>query len=146
MQRRRAFLAAGAIVFVVATASACGGSKSEVASRPDVRVYFCTELDCAARASDARIAVLRQRIQRDERVSKVRFVSAEQALAELRKKSPELTRALPSNPLPDRLDVWLKHDGDAENFASGFTPAPPGVERVVDFRCRSAAILLGCRS
>ena len=83
-----------------------------------VHVYFCTPLPpCTRYESPAELKKARLVLTKMNEVKIVRFVSREQALATMRKKSPELTRNLSSNPLPDSLEVVPKHGEDVELIA-----------------------------
>lgn len=83
-----------------------------------VHVYFCTPLPpCTRYESPAEQKKARFALTKMDEVKTVRFVSREQALATMRKKSPELTRNLSSNPLPDSFEVVPKRGEDVELIA-----------------------------
>ena len=63
-------------------------------------------------------------------VKTVTFVSKEQALKQMTKRFPELVHNLPSNPLPDSLEVVPVHGEQTEAIALSLQPKPPGVENV----------------
>jgi cell division transport system permease protein len=75
-------------------------------------------------------------------VSKVVFVSKEQGLAEMKRSEPELTSALPYNPLPDSLEVTPKNANDIQAlYGSLARHLPPGVSNLVEDRSLSTRIL-----
>jgi cell division protein FtsX len=59
---------------------------------------------------------VQRRLANDERVVRVRFVSKRQALAEMRRKHPELFARPPSNPLPDALRVLTRDAPSARSL------------------------------
>ena len=98
-----------------------------------VHVYFCTQLSCgkdATRAQEERVGNLISPASIPQ-VKSVKFVSKAEALAIMRKRSPELTRQLPGNPLPDAFEITPKHGEDVELIAEKIpTGAGIGVEKV----------------
>jgi cell division transport system permease protein len=70
-----------------------------------VKVYFCTPLSCGRDATAADIERVRVRLLTMPEVKGVKFVSKEDALKIMRKRSPELVEGLSSNPLPAALEV-----------------------------------------
>ena len=70
-------------------------------------------------ASTKQINELRVLLESDERVKPggITFISKERALQIMRKRSPELTSDLPSNPLPASFDVVPKRGEDTEAIA-----------------------------
>ena len=102
------------------------------------KVYFQEE------ATPAQETAVARRLQRDPRVKRVIFVSKEQALKDMKKKSPELFKdnVLPYNPLPDALTI-VPTQG---KYASGIRrslqhPLPAGVKNVKDGGATSRRIL-----
>ncbi len=73
----------------------------------------------------------------------VRYVSKAEALTIMRKRDPELTRGLVSNPLPDSLEVTpVRGDVIDKLYSSIVKPhLPPGVSKVNDAKKKSHAIL-----
>jgi cell division protein FtsX len=57
-----------------------------------------------------------RRLKHDERVARLRFVSKRQALAEMKRKHPDLFARLPSNPLPDALRVLTRDATSARSL------------------------------
>jgi cell division transport system permease protein len=63
-------------------------------------------------------------------VKTVTFISKEAALKQMAKRFPALVQNLPSNPLPDSLEVVPKHGEQTEAIATSLSPRPPGVDNV----------------
>ena len=63
-------------------------------------------------------------------VKSVTFVSKQAALKQMTKRFPALVQNLPSNPLPDSLEVVPKHGEQTEAIALSLKPRPPGVDNV----------------
>ena len=85
-----------------------------------VHVYFCTQLSCgkdATAAQEEKIGNLISPSNMPE-VKSIRFVSKAEALKIMRKRSPELTKQLPGNPLPDAFEITPKRGEDVELIAS----------------------------
>jgi cell division transport system permease protein len=100
------------------------------------KVYF--EQDATAAQKNA----VASRLQDDTRVEKVIFVSKETALAEMKRKNPDLFRTpLPYNPLPDALTIVPKKGKFAAPIKASLTPYPAGVELVKDGGATSKRIL-----
>ena len=98
-----------------------------------VHVYFCTQLSCGKDATRAQEEKIGNRISPANipEVKSVKFVSKAEALAIMRKRSPELTKQLPGNPLPDAFEITPKHGEDVELIAKKIpTGAGIGVEKV----------------
>src|SRR3954469_6906234 len=98
-----------------------------------VHAYLCTELSCgkdATRAQENKLANLLTP-ERIPEIKSAKFVSKAAALKIMQKKSPELTRQLPGNPLPDAFEITPKHGEDVELIASKIpTGAGAGIEKV----------------
>jgi cell division transport system permease protein len=98
-----------------------------------VHVYFCTTLSCGENATEAQEEKIGNLIAAFPEVKSngVRFVSKEEALRIMRKQNPELTRGLPSNPLPDSWEVIPKRGEDVEAIAAKIPTGPgTGIEKV----------------
>jgi cell division transport system permease protein len=63
-------------------------------------------------------------------VKTVTFISKEAALKQMTKRFPSLVQNLPSNPLPDSLEVVPKRGERTEAIALSLQPRPPGVDNV----------------
>jgi cell division transport system permease protein len=96
-----------------------------------VHVYFCTDLSCGTAATKAQEEQIGNLLGKFPEVKTVTYVSKEQALSIMKKKSPELTRGLPSNPLPDAFEVTPKRGEDVERIAAKVPIGPStGIEKV----------------
>jgi cell division transport system permease protein len=73
-----------------------------------VNVYFCTDLRCGKEANNTQINKVHNALIDMPQVKSVRFVSKQEALAQERKKHPQLVNQLPYNPLPNAFKVVPK--------------------------------------
>jgi cell division transport system permease protein len=75
----------------------------------------------ADKATEPQVNELRVLLESDERVKPggITFISKAKALEIMRKRNPELTENLPSNPLPASFDVVPKRGEDTEAIALG---------------------------
>jgi cell division transport system permease protein len=89
-----------------------------------VKVFFDQD------AEAAQINAVRNRLVRIPAVARVAFVSADDALVEMRRKFPELTKNLASNPLPPSFRVTPKRAEDVDLIAQQLRPLPSGVDKV----------------
>jgi len=62
----------------------------------------------------------------------IKFVSKEDALALMKKRSPELTQGLSSNPFPPSYEVRPARAEDADDIVNQLTPLPAGVSKIND--------------
>jgi cell division transport system permease protein len=102
-------------------------------SKLEVKVYFCTDQSCVGRgqATAKEINNVRRKAQSNPYVKTVRFVSKEQALADMKKKHPDLVNALPSNPLPDAEVITATKGEYTQRIALSLqNPLPAGVQQV----------------
>ena len=107
-----------------------------------VDVYFCTKLTCGDDAAKAQEEKVGNLLSRMPEVKSVEFVSKAEALQIMEKKSPELTKGLPSNPLPDAFKVTPKHAEDIEKIAAAVPRGTgTGVEKV-DYGKKTAKRIL----
>jgi cell division transport system permease protein len=60
------------------------------------------------------------------------FISSEDALEIMKKRSPELTKGLTSNPFPDSYEVRPTRAEDADDIVNRLTPMPAGVSKIND--------------
>jgi cell division transport system permease protein len=95
-----------------------------------VNVYFCTPTTCKEEASEAQIEAVRRQIQGIPQVKTFKFVTKDQALEEMRKRSPELVENLTGNPLPNSFQVIPNRGEDVAAIAAELEPPPVGVEKV----------------
>jgi cell division transport system permease protein len=89
-----------------------------------VKVFFVQD------ASTEQINALNVKLAAMPEVKKITFVSKEDALRRMKKKYPDLTENLASNPLPPAFEVAPKKADQVELIASRLSPAPPGVDKV----------------
>jgi cell division transport system permease protein len=98
-----------------------------------VHVYFCTQLSCGKDATRKQEAAIGRAISpsRIPEVKSVRFVPKAEALRLMQRRSPDLTRQLPGNPLPDAFEITPRHGEDVELIASKIPSGRAiGVEKV----------------
>ena len=98
-----------------------------------VHVYFCTQLSCGKSSTAAQEDKIGNLISPSKmpEVKSIRFVSKAEALKVMRQRSPELTKQLPGNPLPDAFEITPKRGEDVELIASKIpTGTGIGVEKV----------------
>lgn len=96
-----------------------------------VHVYFCTQLSCGKEATRAQEEKIGNFLGTVPQVASIDFVSKAEAAKIMKKRSPELWKQLPSNPLPDAFEVTPKHGEDVELIAKKIpSGAAVGVEKV----------------
>jgi len=96
-----------------------------------VHVYFCTDLSCGEGATRAQEEKIGNIISKIPEVKSVDFVSKAKAAEIMKRRSPELWKQLPSNPLPDAFEVTPKRGEDVELIANKIPHgAAVGVEKV----------------
>jgi cell division transport system permease protein len=71
------------------------------------KVYFCTagEKGCASDVTAKQVEKVRLVLANDERVKTITFISAEEALARMKRRYPDLVENLTYNPLPPAFEV-----------------------------------------
>jgi cell division transport system permease protein len=107
-----------------------------VKSQLEVKVFFVDEV------KPRQVNAVRVALDRDERISKYMFVSRSEALARMRKKYPQLTANLPSNPLPASYEITPKRAEDVKLIAADLRQQKlSGVEKVKDGQQTSRRIL-----
>jgi cell division transport system permease protein len=95
-----------------------------------VNVYFCVDITCEKEATAAQINAVAARLDADPRVKSYKFVSREEALVRMKKRSPDLFKVgLTSNPLPASEEVEPKKAEYAEAIYKSFPPHTAGVEK-----------------
>jgi cell division transport system permease protein len=99
-----------------------------------VKVYFCTASTCDQAVTNGQINAVQRKLEADPRVEDVTFVPKAEALERMEKLRPEIVAALPSNPLPDALEVKAFDGADVKAISQSLRePAlPPGVETIRD--------------
>jgi cell division transport system permease protein len=96
-----------------------------------VKAYFCTPLTCAKESTPQEINGARVVLERMPEVKEVRFVSKEEALDIMRRRSPELVENVSSNPLPHSLEITPRRAEDVVTIANRLDRANlAGVEKV----------------
>lgn len=98
-----------------------------------VKVFFCTEHTCASDVTAGQIGAVQRRLEADPRIMEngVTFVSKDEALEIMRKRSPELVKDLTYNPLPNSFEVQPKRAEDVEAIAADFRAQSfAGVEKI----------------
>jgi cell division transport system permease protein len=97
-----------------------------------VEVFLCTDTTCSREVTTGQINTLRARLESDDRVKSVDFVSKEEALRIMQKRAPELLEQLAANPFPASFKVQpVKGEytkAIADSLSGGQKPA--GVEKV----------------
>jgi cell division transport system permease protein len=95
-----------------------------------VEVFLCTDTTCAHEVTPAQTEALRVRLESDNRVKSVDYVSKQEALRIMQKRAPELLEQLPSNPFPASFKVQPVKGEYTKAIADGLEPPPAGVEKV----------------
>jgi cell division transport system permease protein len=81
-------------------------------------------------ATAQELNAVRVKLESDDRVRDVAFISKEKALERMEKKYPDLTANLPGNPLPRSFEVRPTNGEHVEAISQSLEPPPPGVEKV----------------
>jgi cell division transport system permease protein len=101
-----------------------------------VKVFFCTNLSrsgsaCDGEATKNQMGKVHNRLIAIPQVKSVRFISKEKAFEIQEKRTPDLLRAAPGNPLPASYEVTPKHGEDIDAIARQVgKPLPAGVEKI----------------
>jgi cell division protein FtsX len=112
------------IVALAALSTGCGG-KHAAPSTACISIFLVPD------ASGAQIRGVRQQlVELDARISTVRFVSKKQALAQMRRRYPNLVRGMPFNPLPASFRVRPRLVTDDRALVRALKPKPSGVHLV----------------
>jgi cell division transport system permease protein len=106
-----------------------------------VEVFYCTDSTCDNAASPAQINAVRGRLEQNNLVREVDFVSKEEALEKMRKSHPDIVSGLSYNPLPDAHRIIPKKGEYAQTIKESLTPPPPGVQQVKDGEKAASRIL-----
>jgi cell division transport system permease protein len=89
-----------------------------------VKVYFTPD------STKHQMNFVANKLSANPDVKTVTFISKAAALKQMTKRFPELVNNLPSNPLPDSLEVVPKRGERTEAIAQSLQPKPPGVDNV----------------
>ena len=98
-----------------------------------VKVYLCTPATPGCQGKSVtrnQTNAIHNQLVRMPEVKAVTYVSAEQALEIMKKKSPDLTKYLSFNPLPPSFEVTPKNANDVDLIAGKLDPPPAGVDKV----------------
>jgi cell division transport system permease protein len=107
-----------------------------VKNQLEVKVFFVEDV------TPKQVNAVRIALEKDGRVKEFEFISKDEALARMRKRYPELTANLPSNPLPASYEVLPNDANDVKAIAADLRQAKhPGVERIKDGQQTSQRIL-----
>lgn len=107
-----------------------------VKSQLEVKVFFVDEV------KPKQVNAVRVFLDKDERVKQYQFVSRSEALERMRKKYPELTANLPSNPLPASYEITPTRADDVKAIAADLRKQKfAGVEKIKDGQQTSKRIL-----
>ena len=98
------------------------------------KVYMCAPVTCEqGEVTERQLNETRTYLLGLQEVKSVKFVSKEEALAIMRKRTPEIVQSLPSNPLPHAFQVAPKRPEDVKVLSQKIREAHlPGVQKVND--------------
>jgi cell division transport system permease protein len=98
------------------------------------KVYMCAPVTCKqGEVTGKQLNETRAFLLGLPEVKTVRFVSKEEALAIMKKRTPEIVQSLPSNPLPHAFQVAPKRPEDVKVLSQKIRDADlPGVQKVND--------------
>ena len=107
-----------------------------VKSQLEVKVFFHDDVTAK------QVNAVQAKLATDDRIKEYQFVSKAEALDRMRKKFPDLTRQLPSNPLPASYEITPVHAEQVKAIAADLRAQKfVGVERVKDGQQTSKRIL-----
>ena len=105
----------------------------------EVKVFFVE--DVKAKEVNA-VGTFLRGLQTDDRIQDYQFVSRAEALDRMRKRYPELTANLPTNPLPASYEITPRRAEEVKDLSASIrTQQFAGVERVKDGQQTSKRIL-----
>jgi cell division transport system permease protein len=102
-----------------------------------VKVDFTTKPQATRRQENA----VARKLSANPLVKHWHFVTKEQALAEMKRREPALTRDLPYNPLPDSIEVTPNRAEDIHALYDSLHPLAPGVQTVIEGKQLSNRVL-----
>jgi cell division protein FtsX len=112
------------ILALAALSAGCGGKQAAPSTG-------CISIFLVPDASRAQIRGVRHRLaELDARIAAVRFVSMKQALAQMRRRYPNLVRGMPFNPLPASFRVRPRFVSDDKALVRALKPKPSSVHLV----------------
>jgi cell division transport system permease protein len=95
-----------------------------------VKVFFCVDSTCGRDATAAEINAVAAKLDGDQRVKHITFVSREEALKRMEKRNPDILKAgLTSNPFPAAEEVEPKKAEYADAIYRTYSAGLPGVEK-----------------
>ena len=96
----------------------------------EAKVYFCTPLTCGTGyPTEKQIGAVGKQLLAMPEVKSIEFVSKEEALKIMRKRTPELANNVSTNPLPDAYEVTPNRAEDLKLIANRIeTSKPAGVQ------------------
>ncbi len=107
-----------------------------VKSQLEVKVFFVEGV------APKQVNTVGRHLAKDERIKEYQFVSKTEALRRMKKKYPQLTANLPSNPLPASFEVTPRNAEDVKVIAADLRAQKfGGVEKVKDGQQTSERIL-----
>lgn len=107
-----------------------------VKSQLEVKVFFQEGV------TPKQVNAVRVYLGQEERVKEYQFVSKSEALKRMQKRYPELTKNLPSNPLPASYEITPKNADEVKELSAALRAQKfAGVERVKDGQQTSKRIL-----
>jgi cell division transport system permease protein len=113
-----------------------------------VHVYFCSSASdnpqCAGDPTPKQINAVRAFLEADPRVKEggVRFITKAEAINILRKRAPELTENLATNPLPVSFDVVPEKGEDTEAIATAIKEAKFGGVDTINYGAETSQRIL----
>ena len=98
------------------------------------KVYMCAPVTCKqGEVTEQQLNDTRAFLLKLPEVKSVRFVSKEEALAIMKKRTPAIVQSLPSNPLPHAFQVTPKRAEDVKALSQKIRDANlPGIQKVND--------------
>jgi cell division transport system permease protein len=97
-----------------------------------VEVFLCTDTTCAREVTPKQVNDLRVKLESDDRVKTVTFVSKEEALRIMQSRAPELLEQLAANPFPASFKVQPVKGEYTKAIADSLSGSqkPAGVEKI----------------
>ena len=106
-----------------------------------VQVDFKTNSDPGGPATRAQENTVVRQLAANPLVAHWKFISKQEALEQMKKTNPDLTRSLPFNPLPDAIHVTPVKAEDIRALSASLRPYAPGVQKVIDGKLLSSRVL-----
>jgi cell division transport system permease protein len=106
-----------------------------------VKVDFKTSLDKGGAATRRQEVAVLNALSANPQVKTRVFITKQQALEQMQKRYPKLTRNLTTNPLPDSIDITPTKGEYVHDVYKSLLPLPAGVAKVDDGSQTSKTIL-----